>query len=77
MKAFRVIGTFKVGPKRKQYFSIEVAAKDKDGAIHTVFCNLGSRHRLPRRAIQLSEIRELSPDEIENSVVKYLVGVTE
>ncbi|MCQ5375720.1 MAG: 50S ribosomal protein L18Ae, partial [Methanomassiliicoccales archaeon] len=74
MRAFRVEGTYKINPKRRQKFSIEIAANDENDAIHRILSNLGSRHKVPRKQIQLNEIKEINNEEITNPVVRYLVG---
>lgn len=73
MKAFKVIGTFKIEKQRWQDFKIEVAAEDKEGATEKVLSSLGSRHRLNRKEIEILEILEIPGDEISDLVVKYMV----
>jgi large subunit ribosomal protein LX len=73
MKAFKVIGTFKVEKQRWQDFKIEVAAEDEEGATEKVLSSLGSRHRLNRKEIEILEILEIPGDEISDLVVKYMV----
>ena len=71
MRAFRVIGSFKVDKKRDQSFRVEVAAEDKAGAEEKVLSTLGSRHRLNRKEIDLKEIVEISTDDITDSKIRY------
>lgn len=73
MKAFKVIGTFKIEKQRWQDFKIEVAAEDEEGATEKVLSSLGSRHRLNRKEIEILEILEIPGDEISDLVVKYMV----
>jgi large subunit ribosomal protein LX len=78
MKAFRAVGTYVTSTekykKRDQPFSVEVAAKDEEDARHTVISNIGSRHRVLRKNINITEIKALKTEEIESPVVKYQIG---
>ena len=73
MKAFKVVGTFKIEKRKWQDFKIEVAAEDEEGAREKVLSSLGSRHRLNRKEIKISEISEIPGNEISDLVVKYVV----
>jgi len=73
MKAFRVVGSF-ADPRKRQPFSIEMAAEDEAAVRERALSTLGSKHRLKRRDIDITEIVELTPDQITNPVVKYDVG---
>ncbi|NYT11595.1 MAG: 50S ribosomal protein LX [Methanomassiliicoccales archaeon] len=73
MKAFRVIGSFKIDKRKWQDFKLEVAAEDVEGATDKVLSTLGSRHRLNRKEIQIKDIVEISGEDISDLTVKYLV----
>ncbi|MDR1690239.1 MAG: 50S ribosomal protein L18a [Candidatus Methanoplasma sp.] len=73
MKAFRVVGSY-ADPRKRQPFSIEVSAEDEEAVKERVLSTLGSKHRLKRWEIDITEITELAPDQITNPVVKYEVG---
>jgi large subunit ribosomal protein LX len=62
MKAFRVQGTLRAG-KDDQAFTIDVVAEDEDDARHRTFSNFGSRHRVPRRFINIETLEEINPSE--------------
>jgi large subunit ribosomal protein LX len=78
MKAFRAVGTYLTSTekyhKRDQPFSIEVAGKDEEDAKHTVYSNIGSRHRVIRSNINITEMKPLSKEEVTDPVVKHLIG---
>jgi large subunit ribosomal protein LX len=74
MKAFRVVGSFADPRQKRQPFSIELSAADEAGVREKALSVLGSKHRLKRREIDITEITELKPDQITNHVVKYEVG---
>jgi len=73
MKAFRIVGSF-ADPRKRQPFSIEMAAEDEAAVRERALSTLGSKHRLKRRDIDITEIVELTPDQITNPVVKYDIG---
>ena len=73
MKAFRVTGSY-ADPRKRQPFSMEVSAEDEGAVREKTLSVLGSKHRLKRRDIDITEVVELSPDQITNHVVKYEVG---
>jgi large subunit ribosomal protein LX len=73
MKAFRVVGSY-ADPRKRQSFSMEVSAENEEAVREKVLSLLGSKHRLKRREIEITEITALSPEQITNHVVKYDVG---
>jgi large subunit ribosomal protein LX len=78
MKAFRVIGAFRIkqGKYRNdlQDFKVEVAAKDEKSAKEKVVSTFGSRHRLVRKDILIRELVAIKKDEITDPVVMHQVG---
>ena len=62
MKAFLISGTY-ADPRQ-----IQAAVKEK--ALSTI----GSKHKLKRWQINITDVKEISGDEITNHVVKYQVG---
>lgn len=73
MKGFRAKGSFK--DKRKmQDFTVEVAAENADAAKEKVLSNLGSRHKLKRWEINITELTELAPADITDRLVQHEVG---
>lgn len=60
MQVFRVQGTFPNGPNR-QPFTFDVVADDEVEARHRVYSNLGSRHRAPRRSIEIATVESIDP----------------
>ena len=59
MRAFRVIGSFKIDKRKWQDFNFEVAAEDVEGATDKVLSTLGSRHRLNRKEIQIKDVHRV------------------
>ena len=78
MKAFRVIGAFRVKDREfrndLQDFKVELAAADEKAAKEKIISTFGSRHRVGRKDITIKELTLLKDDEITDPVVKYQVG---
>ena len=68
MKAFRANGSFRAG-KRNQQFTVDVVAENEDGALERIFSNFGSRHRAPRRFVNIESISEIDPSESTSPTV--------
>ena len=73
MKGFRVTGSFADARQGQQPFSVEIAADSEAAAKEQIISTMGSRHKVKRWQISISEIVELANDAIENPVVKYKV----
>lgn len=73
MKAFRVVGSYS-DPRHEQQFSMEMAADDEASVREKALSTIGSKHRLKRWQIHITEISEIPTDQIKNHVVKYQIG---
>ncbi len=73
MKAFRVTGNY-ADPRKRQPFSIEMAAEDEAAVKEKALSTIGSKHKLKRWQIDITEIVELSADQVTDHVVKYQIG---
>ena len=73
MKGFRITGSFADVRQGQQPFCVEVAAENEDAAKEQIVSTMGSRHKVKRWQITVSEISEISAEQIENPVVKYKV----
>ncbi|MDR0888072.1 MAG: 50S ribosomal protein L18a [Candidatus Methanoplasma sp.] len=73
MKAFRVVGSY-ADPRKRQPFSIELSAEDEAAVKERALSTLGSKHRLKRWEIDITEITELTADQVTSHVVKYDIG---
>jgi large subunit ribosomal protein LX len=74
MKAFLISGTYADPRQVQQPFAVEMAADDEASVKEKVLSTIGSKHKLKRWQINISEIKELSADEVTNHVVKYQIG---
>lgn len=73
MKAFRVTGTY-ADPRKTQPFSIEMAAEDEAAVKEKALSTIGSKHKLKRWQIDITDITEIPAGEVTNHVVKYQIG---
>lgn len=51
---------------------MEVRALRVEHALEKVYSELGSRHKLKRSHIKIDNVREVSPDELENRYVRAI-----
>ena len=72
MKAFRVKGIFQMGD-RWQEFTKEMVGNDEDAVKEQVYSRLGSKHRVKRSKIQVSEVKEISLEEVSDPITKYFL----
>ena len=73
MKAFRVTGTY-ADPRKTQPFSVEMAAEDEAAVREKALSTIGSKHKLKRWQINITDVSEIPADEVVNHVVKYQIG---
>ena len=72
MKAFKVTGEINK-PKLTTHFVKEVLADKGEHAVEKVYSEIGSKHRVKRCHITISEVQEIPVDQIENPVLKKIV----
>jgi large subunit ribosomal protein LX len=70
MKAFRVKGMFFMGD-RWQGFTKEVIGEDENNVTEQVYSRLGSKHRVKRAKIQISEVTQIKEEEIIDPIILY------
>lgn len=73
MKVFRVTGEIHK-PNLKTSFNQEIVADKPEHAKEKVYAELGSRHRVKRYHIKITNIEEVQPEEITNPILKKLVA---
>jgi large subunit ribosomal protein LX len=71
VKVFRVVGEIRK-PNFQTDFRKEVRALNPEDAVEKVYMELGSKHRVKRFQMTISKVEELSPEEIENVLVKKM-----
>lgn len=72
MKAYRIRGRFRMG-RGWQIFAKEIAAEDEPSARERLLSVLGSQHRVARKYVQIAEVTETAPSEVQDPAVRYAV----
>jgi large subunit ribosomal protein LX len=72
MKAFKVTGEIHK-PNLATPFAKEIIADKSEHAVEKVYAEIGSKHRVKRFHIKISNVQEMNADEIENPILKKLV----
>ncbi|MFW9787813.1 MAG: 50S ribosomal protein L18Ae [Candidatus Thorarchaeota archaeon] len=73
-KIWRATGVYRKG-KRTFNFSRELMA-DKDSHVREkILSELGSRHRVKRKVIDITEVIELKPEEVTNLELRKILGL--
>jgi large subunit ribosomal protein LX len=72
LKVFRLTGEIHK-PNLKTSFTKEIVADKAEQATERVYAELGSRHRVKRHHIKITEVVEVPAEEIENPILKKLV----
>lgn len=73
MKVFRVTGEIRK-PNLQTHFKKEIVADKAEHALERVYAELGSKHRVKRMHIKIANVEEVSPENIENPLLKKLVS---
>lgn len=71
VKVFRVIGKIRK-PNFQTEFRKEVRALKPEDAVEKVYMLLGSKHRVKRFQMSISNVEELAPNEIEDILLKKM-----
>ncbi|KXH75750.1 MAG: hypothetical protein AM326_08630 [Candidatus Thorarchaeota archaeon SMTZ-45] len=73
-KIWRATGAYIKG-KRKFTFTRELLADKEDHVRERIFSEMGSRHRVKRKDVEISEINEIKPEEVTNLELRRILGV--
>jgi large subunit ribosomal protein LX len=73
LKVFRVTGEIRK-PNLKTPFKKEVLAAKPEYAVEKVYAEIGSKHRVKRHHLKILAVEEVSPEEIENPILKKMVA---
>jgi len=76
VKVFRVIGKIRK-PNFQTEFQKEVRALKPEDAVEKVYMLLGSKHRVKRFQMTISQVEEIGPEEIEDVLVKKMTSGAE
>ncbi|TFG97449.1 50S ribosomal protein L18a [Candidatus Thorarchaeota archaeon] len=61
--------------KRKFVFSRELLGEKEAHIREKILSELGSRHRVKRRSITISEIKEIKPEDVKNLELRNFLGL--
>ncbi|MCZ2856275.1 MAG: 50S ribosomal protein L18Ae [Candidatus Bathyarchaeota archaeon] len=73
VKIFRITGKIDK-PNWKTSFKKEVRALKPEDAVEKIYKELGSKHRTKRFQIKVLEVKEISPEEVTNPIIKKLAA---
>jgi large subunit ribosomal protein LX len=73
LKVFRITGEINK-PNLNTTFKKEIVAAKPEHAVEKIYAELGSRHRVKRFQIRIDGVEEVSPENIENPLLKKLVA---
>ena len=73
MKVFRVSGEINK-PNLKTSFAKEVIAAKPEHAVEKVYAEIGSKHRVKRFHIKILSVEEITPEKIENPILKKMIA---
>ena len=61
--------------KRKFTFSRELLGEKESHIREKILSELGSRHRVKRREITISEVKEIKPEEVKSLELRKFLGL--
>ncbi|MDF1538158.1 MAG: 50S ribosomal protein L18Ae [Candidatus Thorarchaeota archaeon] len=61
--------------KRRFTFTKELMGDKEDHVKESIFSELGSRHRVKRRYITFTEIKEIKPEDVQNLELRKALGL--
>jgi large subunit ribosomal protein LX len=73
-KIWRASGEY-IKKNRKFRFSRELLGEKESHIREKIFSELGSRHRVSRKYIVISEVKELKPEEVTDLDLRKILGV--
>lgn len=73
LSVFRIKGEYRAKNKNIPFVK-EVKALKEAHAIENVLSLIGSKHRVPRKFIKITEITQIQDDEIEDPIVKSITS---
>ncbi|MCS7096239.1 MAG: 50S ribosomal protein L18Ae [Nitrososphaerota archaeon] len=72
LKVFRVTGEIQK-PNLQTSFRREVVALKPEHAVERVYTELGSKHRVKRFQIKITNVEEISPEEARSPLIRKLM----
>ncbi|NYB51608.1 MAG: 50S ribosomal protein L18a [Methanobacteriaceae archaeon] len=72
-KIYRVQGKFIMGDSFKP-FTRELKAMSEEDIKEKIYSEFGSKHHIVRNQIHIKKIEEISPEEVQDPLIKTLVS---
>jgi len=73
LSVFRIKGEYRA-KNQKIPFAKEVKALKEDHAIEKILSLIGSKHRVPRKFIKITEVKQIQDDEITDPIIKSITS---
>jgi large subunit ribosomal protein LX len=73
MKPFRLTGHFQMGNNKQQTFVKQFAAPDEETVRERLYSELGSRHGVTRRQIEITKVEVIGNDEDLDPIVRHVI----
>ncbi|MDR1721922.1 MAG: 50S ribosomal protein L18a [Methanobrevibacter sp.] len=71
-KIYRIKGKFIMG-EESQVFTKELKAFDEKDIYERIYSEFGSKHGINRNQITLDEIKEISPEDVNDPIIKAII----
>ncbi len=71
-KIFRIQGKFMMGNSLKP-FTRELKATNEEEIKERIYSEFGSKHHIKRNKVKITEIEEISPDDVQDPIIKALI----
>ena len=71
-KIYRVKGKFVMGSD-VQVFTKELKSFNEENIYEKIYSDFGSKHRINRNQIDIEEIKEITPEEVIDPIVKGIL----
>ncbi len=72
MKVFRVSGEIRK-PNLKTPFAKDVLAEKRERAVEKVYAELGSKHRVKRFQIKITDVAEIPVEQVDDPLLKRII----
>ena len=73
VKTYKVVAVYKKGLFRYK-FAKEFRGLNEKQVIERAYSIIGSKHGVPRSNIRIVEVKEVPPENVQDNVLRYLMG---
>ncbi|MDR2829777.1 MAG: 50S ribosomal protein L18a [Methanobrevibacter sp.] len=71
-RIYRVNGEFVLG-EETQVFTKELKAVNEKDIYEKIYSEFGSKHRIKKKMIRIDEVKEISKDEVVDTLIKTMI----